>query len=167
MRSFIDENPAKYLYNTLIHPLYGYCDFIYDGCNQSQENILQIAQNNALRAVKKCQRDYPTSLLHSNLMIDDLKTCRIKSTLKIVYREVHNQGPPELNQLFNLYIPGRSLRSEQNLCLTIPRTNTKFSERDIAFTGCHYWNSVSYDIKNVSSLNQLKNKLKPYGLDLS
>ena len=55
MRSFIDENLAKYLYKSLIHPIFGYCDFIYDGCNKGLAKKLQIPQNNALRVVKKCK----------------------------------------------------------------------------------------------------------------
>ncbi len=42
MRSFIDENLATYLYTTLIHPLFGYYDFIYDGCSKTLENKLQM-----------------------------------------------------------------------------------------------------------------------------
>ena len=72
--------------------------------------------------------DYPTAHLFSELMIDKLDVARQKSTLKIVYRGVHDQGPDNLNELFNIYTPGRHLRSENQLLLLPPVTRTKFAE---------------------------------------
>ncbi len=52
MRSFISEGLAKELYNSLIHPHFGYADIIYDACNWTCKNKLQVHQNAALRAIK-------------------------------------------------------------------------------------------------------------------
>ena len=56
MRNFINQPLAKYLYQSLIHPVFQYCDFIYDGCTITLKNKLQVTQNAALRAVRKCGR---------------------------------------------------------------------------------------------------------------
>ena len=53
MRAYIDQPLAQYLYMTLIKPLFGYCDFIFNGCSSEVSRHLQVAQNRALRAVKK------------------------------------------------------------------------------------------------------------------
>ena len=108
MQSYIDGRLAKFLYNSLISPIISYCDFVYDGCPVTVKNRLQVAQNNALRPVKKYQRDYPTQQLRNSLEVDDLETARKKSTLKMVYRGVTNQGPPELNSMFDIYQAVRS-----------------------------------------------------------
>ena len=69
-REYIDESLAKYLYMTLINPLFGYCDFIYDGCSSEVSRRLQVAQNGALRAIKICKIEYPVTKLHDELEID-------------------------------------------------------------------------------------------------
>ena len=46
-----------------------------------------------------------------------------------------------------------------------PRTNTKLGENDITYRGSQYWNILSDELKTSTSLDQLKYKLKQYGLD--
>ena len=82
-----------------------YCHFIYDGCTQ-------IAQK---RAVRKCQSDYPVKRIHEELKIDYLRIERQQSTVKMVYRGLHNLGPPQVIEMFNYYVPNRCLRSENKL----------------------------------------------------
>ena len=54
MQNFISQPLAKYLYQSLIHPIFQYCDFVYDGCSQTVAHKVQVSQNPALRAVRKC-----------------------------------------------------------------------------------------------------------------
>ncbi len=84
VRNYVSQDLARYLYLTLVHSLFTYCDFVYDGCTSTQGNKLQVAQNSALRAVRNCKYDYSTTKLHNDLQIDDLQTYRRKSTLKLV-----------------------------------------------------------------------------------
>ena len=125
MRPYIDEPLAKYLYTTLINPLFAYCDFVYDGYSIEIARKLQNAHNGALQAIKKCKIEYPVIKLHDELEIDFLSDARRKSTLKMVYRGVHNQGPYELNNIFEFYRPNRHLRSERQDLLLPPKTRTK------------------------------------------
>ncbi len=163
VRNFIDLNLATYLYKTLIHPLYTYCDFVYDGCNASNKLKLEISQNAALRAVNKSPYDYPIARLHDDLEIDNLTTSRQKSTLKIVYRALSNTGPERLNNMFTVYEPNRQLRSANEKLILPPKTRTKFAENDIAYRGCTYWNPMPLEGKYIETLDQFKKYLKPYG----
>ena len=112
MRSFISQNLAKYVYQTLISPIFTYCDFVYDGMSKKNKNKLQINQNAALRALERCPLDYQLNRLHNKLKIDTLAVARQKSTLKMVYRGLSNSGPPSLNSMFCKYTPARTLRSD-------------------------------------------------------
>ena len=164
VRAFIDQPPSLYLYKTLINPLFTYCDFIYDGCIDTLANRLQIAQNGALRAVRKCLSDYPTKRLHDELGVDHLTAERMKSTLKMVYRGIHDLDSKILNTMFDYYQPNRTLRSDSKKLLLPPRTKTKFAEIDIAHRGCVYWNPIPFILKDKPNLDQFKTHLKIYEL---
>ncbi len=163
VRNYIDLNLATYLYKTLIHPLYTYCDFLYDGCSISNKSKLQISQNAALRAVNKSPYDYPTVRLHNDLEIDNLATAHQKSTLKIVFRAQSNTGPQNLNNMFTIYQPTQQLRSANEKLILPPKTRTKFAEYDIAYRGCQYWNPMPIEGKLIETLDQFKKYLKTYG----
>ena len=126
MRNHINEDLAGYLYTTLIHPLFTYCDFVYDRTFEYNKNRLQVSQNNAVRAVKNAIWIIPPNNYMIHLPFDDLKTYREKSTLKIVHRGLHNQGLSSLNEMFEFYEPTRSLRSENKCMILPPKSHTKF-----------------------------------------
>ena len=105
VRNFITLDLAKYLYQTLIQPLFTYVDFVYDGCSQTISNKLQVTQNSAPCAVKNCKFDYSTTRLHNELEIEGLSVCRKKSSIKMVYRGYHGLRPDILNKLFVPYKP--------------------------------------------------------------
>ena len=163
MRSFIMQDLARYLYLTLINPVFSYCDFIYDGTSETNKHKLQVKQNDAMRAIARTNIYTPINELHERLEIDSLSTARYKSTLKIVYRGITNAGPPELNSLFEQYIPHRSLRSEDKFTLIPMKYKLKFCDRDIAVRGCHYWNPIPMETKQNKDITELKLKLKKYG----
>ena len=123
---------------------------------------MQTAQNSALRAVRKCQPDYSVKHLHDELGVEMLSIDRQKSTLKMVFRGVHNEGPPELNEMFNFYIPGRSLRSEASYLILPPKCKTSVGDNDIAARGCYYWDSVDIELRQIETLEAFKSLIKVY-----
>ena len=159
MRSFILQNLAKYLYTTLIQPIFSYGDSVYDGMNLSNKSILQVLQNSSLRAVKRCARDYSEKELHDDLEIAYLQGSHRKSALKIVYCGLHNNGPTKLNARFNFYEPTRSMHSAMKQLILPPKTHTMFGENDIKLRGSRYWNDLDDNLK----LEILKAILNRYG----
>ncbi len=160
IRSFIDQPLALYLYKTLIRPLFTYCDYIYDGCTKSVSNRLHIAQNGALRSVRKCRSDYPTARLHEELEVDYVYVERMKSTLKMVYKGIHDMGSKTINDIFKYYQPTRTLRSDSKRLLVPARITSKFAENDIAQRGCLYWNPIPLVLKEQPTMDQFKTQLK-------
>ena len=104
--------------------------------------------------------EYPTKRLYTDLGIDTLEVSRKKSTLNMVYQGLNDLLPPQLNSLFNEYIPARSLRSEANHLIRIPATKLKTSEIDNAVCGSRYWNPIDIELKTCPNLNQFKGNLK-------
>ncbi len=82
MRNFISENLALSLYNSLIKPVFTYCDFVYDGCGKAVSKQLQVMQNSALRAMKGINGRYSATALHLDLHVPWLDVTRKNSALK-------------------------------------------------------------------------------------
>ena len=61
-----------------------YADFIYDGTTSPNKSKLKIVQNTLLRAIKRCNKEFPVQKLHDELKIDFLNGTGKKSAIKIV-----------------------------------------------------------------------------------
>ena len=133
--------------------------FIEDICPQKECVSLTTILTKG-QAVRNCRMDYPTDRLRDELEIDCLELSRKKLTLKMVYRGLNNMGPPVLNDLFNAYVPKRSLRSDAQYISQVPATKLVFSENDIAVRGCKYWNPINNDLKHSSTLEDFKRGIK-------
>ena len=81
----------------------------------------------------------------------------------MMFRGIHDLGPPKMNELFEIYKPTRSLRSEDKMLLLPPRTKTKFAENDMTVRGCCYWNLLDEKYKQHTSIDKFKLAIKPYG----
>ena len=162
LRGFIDFNLAKMLYISLIHPHILYCNFIIDGACVTEKKKLQVQQNSALRAVCKVDYSYPTIKLLTDVGIDSVQTCMAKTSCKIAFRGLINQGPPALNNMFKLYEPKRMLRSSSAHQIEISRCYTQFGTKNVAIRGAKYLNMLPIDLRLCNSIENFKAKLKTY-----
>ena len=100
--------------------------------------------------------------LLTDVGVDSVQTCMAKTTCKIVYRGLNNQGPPALNNMFREYIPARELRSGASHQIEVDRCNIQFGMKNIAVRGAQYWNMLPVEIKTCTSIDNLKSALKQY-----
>ena len=162
IRSVINTNLAKELYTSLIEPHFLYADYIYDACNKTASDKLQVAQNNALRAIKKADHRYSATLLHKELNISWLHEQRKKSTCINVYKSLNNLNPAKLNEMYKIRETGRSLRNNNMVNLDKPKTNLILSEKNIRVRGVVYWSQLPSEIQKSDSLPIFKNNLKGF-----
>ena len=160
-RHFIPTSLAITLYKSLIQPHFIYCDFILDGVTEGLKDKMQVHQNNALRAVLNVDYDYATNM-YTEVKVDNIRTNMKKSCCKIVYKGFYNLGPKSLNDMYELYTPGRELRSSKELQVKIPKVNTQFGAKNIRIRGSNYWKTLPIDIKSAKNINTLKDQLKKY-----
>ena len=126
-----------------------YCNSVMAGLPTETLKPLQRIQNLAAKLVCRWNHwDSATEALKSLhwLNIEDRILFKV---LCIVYRCVNNQGPEFLNEMFNIKIPTRTLRSNAQNYLDIPETKCK-SDGDCAFSvlGARAWNMLPLDIRN-------------------
>ena len=104
-RSFITLDLAKDLYSSLIEPHFVYCCSHYDGCSTRAANLLQIAQNKALRAVMSVEQHYLSEALHRHLEIPPLSENRKYHTVCLAYCGIHDLSSTRVNDMFQPHVP--------------------------------------------------------------
>ena len=100
VRPLISKPRAQYLYTSLIHPHFTYCDYIDDACNSTQSSKLQVAQNNALRAVLNVDARFSATKLHMDMEIVELSETRTRSTCTEVYKAIHGLSSAAMTNMF-------------------------------------------------------------------
>ena len=160
MRSHITRELALSLYNSLIEPIFLYCNTIYDGINLTNRRKLQVYQNSALRAVARVDKRYSATALHRELEVEWLDVQRCKSVCNEIYKYTNGQGPLSLVTEFEPQIPRRSLRSNVKINHKHRRTRTKFAENDPVVRGKKYWDCLPAHIQTSESHQIFKTRLK-------
>ena len=136
--------------------------FVIDGASVTEKRKLQVQQNSALRAVCNVDYGYPTAKQFSDVGIDNVSVCMMKTSCKIVYRGLNNMGPPAINDMFDYYNPPRDLRSSSSMLAIVSKCNTQFGTKNLKVRGSTYWNLLPYAIKISNSMNAFKENFKSY-----
>ena len=56
----------------------------------------------------------------------------------------------------------RALRSNESLCVDIPKMNTKFGDKIFTVCGGKLWNTIPEDIKKSGSVDVFESKFRNY-----
>ena len=71
--------------------------------------------------------------------------------LLTVFKILQGRAPEYLTELITIYNPGRSLRSNGNLILNVPRSNTKsWGDRAFSIAGPRLWNSLPIELRTTT-----------------
>ena len=60
----------------------------------------------------------------------------------LVHRAVNDTGPVYLQELVNMYRPGRSLRAQSARLLTIPKTRSRAEDATFVSAAADLWNTL-------------------------
>src|SRR4029434_8448239 len=89
------------------------------------------------------------------------KTKRIDfKLLLLVFKSLNGIGPKYLSDMFQQYVPLRSLRSQHKFLLVKPTVQTKKGEAALSHYAVHLWNQLPEDIKNTPTTFSFKSRLK-------
>ena len=81
--------------------------------------------------------------------------------LLTVFKILQGRAPEYLTELITIYNPGRSLRSNGNLILNVPRSNTKsWGDRAFSIAGPRLWNSLPIELRTTTNIEEFKSRLK-------
>ena len=164
IRRNITEEAAATLACSLVLSRLDYSNAILYGLPDKLLDKLQLAQNNAARVVmRKRKSDHVTPLLKHLHWLPIRQRINYKIIL-LTFKSLNNLAPKYIEDLIEVYQPGRVLRSaSKTLLLKEKRAKMKsFGDRAFSVVAPKLWNSLPDAMRSLDNLNSFKTALKTY-----
>ena len=162
-RQYVNYPTAITIYNSLIQPLFDYCDIVWDNCSITSKTRLQKLQNRAARVITQQSYDIRSEEIRNQLRWVTLSDRRSKNKAVMVYKALNGLAPSYLENLFQCYPNSLnySLRyRETNLLL--PKPKTEYMKKTFKFSRAKLWKELPDDLKLAETLSNFKRKLSYY-----
>ena len=163
IRHLITRDTAALLVRTLILTRIDYCNSLLCGISNQQLQRFQKIQNHAARIVTRSSK---TS--HITPILNSLHWLRIKERIDfkilcLTYQSVNHTSPLYLQDLVSPHCQTRSLRSNNQHLLQVPKYKLKsFGARSFSYNSAVLWNSLPLEVKTATSLDTFKSHLKTH-----
>ena len=119
-----------------------YADVVYDGGSRAALHEIQVAQNNALRAVKNVDSRFSATSLHNQLHVDWLDVSRQKRCCIGTYKSLHSMTPVRTQMQFSVNENVCNLQSNSDLTFTPTYNRTAFANRNFGNRCYQYWSQL-------------------------
>lgn len=140
-----------------------YANSLYFGIPEYLMKRLQKVQNMAARLL--CDIEYGESVTPALIRLHWLpinKRCIFKLAV-ITFNCIHDTGPSYLKELIVKPTPTRTLRSNKEMNLHVPKAKLKYGgERSFRVAAPKIWNSLPSSVTSTDSIAVFKSKLKHY-----
>ena len=80
----------------------------------------------------------------------------------LVHRAVNDTGPVHLQELVNMYRPGRSLHSQSDMLLTRPRTRSRAGDPTFVSAAADLWNTLPLNLRLIEDIGSFRTALKAH-----
>lgn len=161
-KSILNYKVRKKLCETMVMPIFYYCDIVYYPClDKSTKNRLQKVQNTCCRFVHNLRKFDHISDKFKQLNWLNIHNTWLYHLLVFVQRLLITSTPDYLkNKLVpRREIHGRTIRD--NNMLTMPQHSSAIFQRSFSYTAVHHYNMLNITIKSYS-LVKFKKELKSY-----
>ena len=168
IRKYLNKSATETLVNAIVTSKMDYCNSLLYGIKESQLDQLQRCQNSAARVVTLTRKREHISPVLKNLHWLPVRRRIDFKVLLITYKCMNNEAPDYLQELLKKYVPKRSLRSENQNLLVVPKGELKyFGRRAFQYVAPCLWNNLPLEIRQAPSTNSFKSMLKTHFFRLS
>ena len=166
-RDFVSLDVLKTIYNSLIQPIFDYCDTVWGNVNKGLANRIQKLQNRAARIITSQSYDVRSSEILKSLEWDNLALRREKRLSLLMFDVVNQKAPEYLRDLFilsseNSYKSHLRDYSQKLVFNKVPKT--EYCKGSFSYRGVKNWNSLPLDLRTSTSKTTFKNNLSAIGL---
>ena len=165
IKPFVDQKKLMSVYNAIIHPYFTYCCEVWDVFGETQSMRLQKLHNRAARIIADVPNDVNQETVLDLLQWETLKTQRLKSKAKAMFKILHGKGPASLKRLFNLKKESlqHNLRDSSNT-LRLPKPCSNSVKKSFMYNGASTWNSIPEVIRDSKTYFGFEKKLSALSL---
>ena len=162
-RRYLTEDTTSTLVHSLVTSKLDCLNALFYGLPDTLIKKLQRIQNHAANVIKRRKKhDHVTPLLVELHWLPVKRRIRYK-VLLLTFRYLNGKAPKYLCDLLQTYQPIRSLRSEsRNLLIEKSSKSKTYGDRAFSVAAPRLWNSMPMDLRDISSIETFKKKLKTY-----
>jgi hypothetical protein len=163
IRDYLTDDAARALVQAYVISRLDYCNALFYGLTAAIRSRLQRAQNAAVRVVTRTKkRDSITPVLRKLHWLPVEHRVTYKIAL-MTFKVLHGLAPPYLEELVEVYVPGRALRSASERRLVMPRSRLQaYGGRAFCSGVPAVWNCLPPEIRNCGTLSTFKTYLKTH-----
>lgn len=163
LRSVVTRVEMEVIIHAFISSRLDYCNALFTCLNQTTLNRLQIVQNAVARLlISSNKRSHITPIL-SFLHWLPIKFRINFKILVLTFRALHGQMPQYIVDLLLPYSPNLTLRSSDEILLTIPRTHFKTrGDRGFQAVAQKIWNALPFSLRSTDSCTIFMKRLKTF-----
>jgi hypothetical protein len=167
VRKFVNIEQTSLLVQALAVSRVNYCASLLLCFNKKQQTQLQKILNYGVRLIdclKKRERVSDSLAKHGWLNISERAELRLAV---ITFTALHCGEPQTLASTLNFsdYHNGRTLRSETNQILTIPRTRSNYGDKSFAVSAASLFNSLPLVLRLAPTIQAFKSGMHSYRSD--
>ena len=161
MSYILSKKQLKLVMNSLVVCRLDYCNAIYFGINEKYLNELQMIQNAAAKVVYGLHKHDHLGDTLKNLHWLPIRERINYKILLLVYKSLNGMGPIYLQEML------KYANFNHSIHLVEPRVLTAIGERAFQKCGPKLWNGVPASIKDCSTLDGFKSKLKTHLFEIA
>jgi exonuclease III len=164
IRPFLTEQATKTLVSSCILSRLDYCNALLLGVPAALLQPLQRVQNSAARLIYKAPKRHHTSDLLKQLHWLKIEYRIQYKSACLCHKIIGREAPAYLSELFEIYVPARSLRSSSDgRIFRIPSYNRKqHGSRAFSHSAATLWNSLPFSLRHAPSFLIFKSALKTH-----
>jgi len=163
IRHYLNRETTNTLVHAFVTSRLDTCNSLLHGLTDREIAKVQRVQNTAARLVLRIPRyEHITPALKELHWLPIQQRSAYKIML-ITYKALHGMSPDFISDIIHIHNPTRMLRSSTACRLQAFKSSTKFyGDRSFSFASAQLWNNLPGDIRNASSLNIFKTRLKTH-----
>lgn len=150
------------IYKTIISPHFEYCSTLMLNMNAYSMQMLQRAQNRAMRAILGCNRYTPVIDMLEALCFMSIKQRMVFNVCLMVHKIVNGIGPQYLNRLVRKVSERHNYNTRSRNEIEVAYCRTKIAEKSLMYSGIKWYNMIPEPLKDERNLRNFKRGLSQY-----
>ena len=147
------------VHNTLILPLFDYCDIAWSSLLQQDQDRLQRLQHRSARIITCCTR---SSEAMNHLRWSSLSKRRSYHKVKLVFLCLNSLAPSYFLTFFIRFSNIHSYSTRQSSRLLLPRVKSNFGKNTFLFSGAKIFNELPTDITKAEDTQTFCRRAKGF-----